>query len=122
MQVVPKLVRIAPQEVEDRSCFHADISVFTLELGVAKERAEQLRVDVGGQLNKISGIELEVAGELSHKLVNAVQPLKENGTALVGIGNGDGVPAAIGHLVAVVQPVLFDEHLKPFYGAVIRVE
>ena len=122
MQIVPKLARIAPQEVEDRRCFLAYISAFTLELRVAKERTEQLRVDVGGQLNKISGIELEVAGELSHKLVNTVQPLKENGTAFVGIGNGDGVSAAIGHFVAVVEPVLFDEHLEPFNGAVIRVE
>ena len=81
-----------------------------------------MRVDVGGQLHQIRGIELEVARELSHKLVNTIQPLKENGTALVGVRHRNGVTTAISHFVAVVEPVFFDDHLKPFHGAVIRVE
>lgn len=64
-------------------------------------------------------VELEGAGELPLQLVHAVQPLQEDGAALVQVVRLLAVAAAVGELVAEVQPLCLHQHLKalPTRGA-----
>ncbi len=64
-------------------------------------------------LDEVSEVELEVARELEQQLMHAVEPLQEDGTALVGVGRGRGArPAPVRHLVPVVQPLALHQHLQ----------
>lgn len=60
-------------------------------------------------------IELKQAGELFEQLVNAVQPLKEDGTLLAHVVCIFLVAAAVAKLVAEVQPVSLDKHLETLW-------
>lgn len=61
-------------------------------------------------------VELEGAGELALQLVNTVQPLQEDWAALVQVLRVLAVSAAVGKLVAKVQPLCFHQHLKALQG------
>lgn len=60
-------------------------------------------------------VELKQAGELFEQLVNAVQPLEEDGTLLAHVVGVLLVAAAVAKLVAEVQPVSLDEHLETLW-------
>lgn len=57
-------------------------------------------------------VELKQAGELFEQLVNAVQPLEEDGTLLAHIVGVLLVAAAVAKLVTEVQPVRLYKHLE----------
>lgn len=57
-------------------------------------------------------IKLEGAGELSLQLVNTVQPLQEDGAALVQVLRVLPVAAAVRELVAEVQPLRLYQNLE----------
>lgn len=57
-------------------------------------------------------VELKQAGELFEQLVDAVQPLEEDGTLLAHVVGVLLVAAAVAKLVAEVQPVGLHKHLE----------
>ena len=60
-------------------------------------------------------VELKVRGELEEQLVNAVQPLEEDGAALVDVGACRVLPAAIAEPVTKPQPLSLHQHLEPLH-------
>lgn len=60
-------------------------------------------------------VELKQAGELFEQLVNAVQPLEEDGTLLAHVVGVLLVAAAVAKLVPEVQPISLDEHLETLW-------
>lgn len=60
-------------------------------------------------------VELKQTGELFEQLVNAVQPLEEDGTLLAHVVGVLLVAAAVAKLVAKVQPVSLDKHLEALW-------
>ena len=75
---------------------------------VAQERAEETRVGVVAELEQVGLVELKGGRELLGDLVDAVEPLEEDGAALVDVVEVGGVAVALAELVAVEEPVDFD--------------
>lgn len=94
----------------------------SLQWGVIKEGSEERRICVMSQLDQEAQVEFKVARELKEELVNAVQPLQEDGTTLVEVGRSHGVTASVSHLVAKVEPFPFNKNLKSLDGSVVRIE
>ena len=65
--------------------------------------------------DQVGHVELEVAGELLCQLVDAVQPLQEDGAALVGVLCADGVPTPVAELVAKVEPLPLQQRLEALW-------
>lgn len=57
-------------------------------------------------------VELKQAGELFEQLVNAVEPLQEDGTLLAHIVGVLLVATAVPELMTVVQPISLHKHLE----------
>ena len=67
-------------------------------------------------------VKLKVAGKLPDELMNTVEPLKEDGTALVQVDVQSGATTAIGKLVAKLEPLALNQHLETVNGAVVGVK
>ena len=57
-------------------------------------------------------VELELRRELVGELVDAVEPLEEDGAALVAVGGAEAVAAPVGKLVAKVEPLALHQRAE----------
>ena len=99
-----------------------NVIVGALHQRVAQKGAEQTRVGVCAELEQPRLTELEGAGELCVQLVDAVEPLQEDGRALALVGVGVGVAVPLRELVAEEEPVVVDEGAEAGERAVVGVE
>lgn len=90
-------------------------------MAVEEERTELAGVSVMAQEGQQSVVELELAGHLVPNLVNTVQKLNENRTALVHL-LCTVHSAPFSKHVAKSQEILFDQHLEPFECPVVGID
>lgn len=102
--MIPELRKV--QETPDREGV-VDDPFDSLLLRVAEESAEEVGVRVLDEFGEVDVRELEGAGELQEELVDAVEPLQKDRTALVLVVTARRVPATVGELVAEGQPFPF---------------
>lgn len=74
------------------------------------------------ELEEICLVEFKGPRELSLDLVDTVEPLEKDGTALVDVRVIFGVSVALGELVAEHEPVVLDKDAKAVDGAVEGVQ